>query len=249
MKHKIDICDQNHPGCKSLNPRLPTRVLNVCAGEDHNGTTLEETTEAHGKYAALSHCWGRETPATTTIANLDDRKVDISIADLPLTFQEAIWLTRQLDLQYLWIDSLCIIQDDSNDWRREAPRMANVYGDAFITFSASHSTGCHTGLFPPDIFSRTYRTQTPEAKAMGFSTEGDNIPYSGGARHVYSTGQPFAWDKDYEYNGQKSDIFLTSEWLPPSFADDDFKFTIGDLGKSFDPLSSDPEHLSTRAWT
>jgi hypothetical protein len=66
---------------------------------------------------------------------------------LPLTFQDALELTRKLGLRYLWIDSLCIVQDDKEDWRHEGGKMANIYSKSNITFAATNSTSSEGGLF------------------------------------------------------------------------------------------------------
>jgi hypothetical protein len=71
----------------------------------------------------------------------------INLADLPLTFRDAISLTRRLGIQYIWIDSLCIIQEDNVDWHNEAPRMERVYGNSYLNFAAMASTDGRGGLF------------------------------------------------------------------------------------------------------
>lgn len=61
------------------------------------------------------------------------------------TFQDAITLTRQLRVQYIWIDSLCIVQDDRYDWETESATMAAVFQNAYLTIAASlaaDSSGC-----------------------------------------------------------------------------------------------------------
>ena len=64
------------------------------------------------EYVALSHCWGSGRQFMTTKATLQQKMEGISFAELPKTFQDAIVVSRALRVQYLWIDSLCIIQDD-----------------------------------------------------------------------------------------------------------------------------------------
>jgi hypothetical protein len=66
---------------------------------------------------------------------------------MPKTFQDAINFTRDLNLQLLWIDSLCIIQGDEDDWNQEAAKMASVYRHSWITLAATGSNGCQEGLF------------------------------------------------------------------------------------------------------
>jgi hypothetical protein len=109
----------------------------------------------HQQYAVLSHCWGGvDIPAKTTRANVDKYFVSIDIETLPKTFREAIEISRALQLRFLWIDSLTIIQHDPPDWQCESAKMATIFRNATITISAStaeNSTqGCGiTSLLPP----------------------------------------------------------------------------------------------------
>lgn len=71
----------------------------------------------------------------------------IPFAGLPPTFADAIRLTDALGLSYLWIDSLCIIQDDPLDWEAESTAMCDVYRGSTINIAASASVDCKGGLF------------------------------------------------------------------------------------------------------
>lgn len=103
------------------------------------------------KYACLSHCWGGVKPIETTTHTLDKFRLQIPWDWLPRTFQDAIELACRLDFEYLWIDSLCIIQDDEEDWRRESSNMAAIYASSDLTIAASRARNGHEGLFgvPP----------------------------------------------------------------------------------------------------
>ncbi|KAH8896330.1 HET-domain-containing protein, partial [Thozetella sp. PMI_491] len=100
-------------------------------------------------YIALSHCWGKSTPLVTTTESLADHMRGMPLKDMPKTFREAITITRELGLEFLWIDSLCILQDSKEDWEKESAKMSSVYGNAFLTLSASASEGCEQGIFQP----------------------------------------------------------------------------------------------------
>ena len=63
------------------------------------------------------------------------------------TSQDAITLTRQLNIQYIWIDSLCVIQDDESDWPTEATKMAGIYANTELVISAASSSDGTGGLF------------------------------------------------------------------------------------------------------
>ena len=98
------------------------------------------------RYLALSHCWGTahggHVPRTTK-ATLSDRLVSIDWEELSKTFQDALIITRGLGMRYIWIDSLCIVQDDKEDFETECAKMGLVYSKAHCTIAVS---------FPP-IFS------------------------------------------------------------------------------------------------
>lgn len=98
-------------------------------------------------YICLSHCWGDFQPIRTTTTNIEDHKKSIPWQFLPQTFQDAIDLTRFLSIRYLWIDSLCIIQDDRDDWAKESAAMASVYGNSYLTISATAAANCSKGLY------------------------------------------------------------------------------------------------------
>jgi hypothetical protein len=141
----IQNCIEHHPNCssESADSFLPTRLLDTKAFEQSQDLQLVELGGENipVKYVALSHCWGpaSKRPLTTTTENFVQHSQRISFHDLSLTFKDAIKLTKDLGHRYLWIDSLCIVQDKAEDWAREASRMSSVYGHALITLSALSS--------------------------------------------------------------------------------------------------------------
>ncbi|KAI1357610.1 heterokaryon incompatibility protein-domain-containing protein [Xylaria arbuscula] len=133
--------------CKVRKSTLPTRVLYV--GNGSCEPNLYESCGEEAPYTALSHCWGdaEAIHLITTKANRNERMASISMEILPKTFSDAVVLTRALGIQYIWIDSLCIIQDDKDDWEREAAHMADVYQCAALTISADGAADGSKGLF------------------------------------------------------------------------------------------------------
>lgn len=91
--------------------------------------------------------WGDSPPYTTTKATIQARRSGIPLNEMPQTFVDAVKVTRRLGLKYLWIDSLCICQDDSEDWAGESGRMADVYSDAYVVIAANRSSDCTGGCF------------------------------------------------------------------------------------------------------
>jgi len=101
------------------------------------------------RYNALSHCWGSGEYIIRTVRDniVEHRKNGIPLSDLPRTFQDAVKICRRLGVDYLWLDSLCIIQNDSQDWHDQASRMASVYENSFITIAASKAHDPSEGCF------------------------------------------------------------------------------------------------------
>ena len=103
-----------------------------------------------GEYLALSYCWGAGPhPHSLTTRNRQQYMTSLPINDLPKTLANAISITRRLGLQFLWIDALCIVQDDDRDWQREPAKMAEVYSNAFCTISATGASNSATGCYSP----------------------------------------------------------------------------------------------------
>lgn len=153
MRTWLSNCVTNHSKCKQIPSRgCPKRVLDLRAFAGSNDIRLIEwqSVPTSSQYVTLSHCWGpvNNHPICTTKADLDDRKLRIAFEKLSLTFQDAVKICRDLDQRYLWIDSLCIIQDDGEDWLDQASAMASIYGGSFVTLaalsSADSTQGCWT---------------------------------------------------------------------------------------------------------
>ncbi|KAK3490259.1 heterokaryon incompatibility protein-domain-containing protein [Neurospora hispaniola] len=198
----IANCQLHHTNCSNVTKDfLPTRLLDVEAFSNGRSPKLEDDIKlvrsASGQipkegpapqYITLSHCWGppERRPITTTQANLPVRMERISFAALPRTFQDAVVLTRKLEQRYLWIDSLCIIQDDENDWAQEASTMADVYTQSYCTLAALSSGDSTAGL--------RKKTQTNPDMLIDISAnDGHNEPFNG--RLV---SNPNIWDSEYD---------------------------------------------------
>jgi len=133
---------------------MPTRVIDV--GEDDKTVRLVLTDEMRERYVALSHCWGELTEEEkakrcTTRENEERRAQWLPVTELPQTFQDAIIVTRKLGQQYLWIDSLCIIQGKGGDWDTESKKMEAVFKNAYCTIAATSAEDSNKGFLnrPP----------------------------------------------------------------------------------------------------
>lgn len=169
------------------NVELPTRVIDVQAFED--GVSLVESASVGGRgsYIALSHVWGKIKHFKTEHATYDKRMTKIGLDELPRTFRDAVCITRELGIRYLWIDSLCIIQDSREDWAREASRMASVYMNAYVTLSATCAEDSNGGLFtdrspPPSSVSLDYIDPLTSNKAGTWTIHNRNTNWTQNVR-------------------------------------------------------------------
>jgi hypothetical protein len=110
-----------------------TRLLDLMVNgreEDDVRLIISKEESVTGRYMSLSHCWGNLRIKTLTAGNLAEFRSRISFTKLPKTFQEAIVVTRKFGIRYLWIDSLCIIQEgegSKDDWLHESGMMDSIY--------------------------------------------------------------------------------------------------------------------------
>ncbi|KAJ4304635.1 hypothetical protein N0V90_000161 [Kalmusia sp. IMI 367209] len=150
----LQKCDE-HPSCKPAETFLPSRIIDVGGIDSPKIRLWEPVPEGTvGKYISLSYCWGSSREFTTTRATMEERKRGITIADMPATYQDIVKLTRELGLRYLWVDSLCICQDELVDWERESARMLSIYSNAYLTVAAVRASDSSEGFLGP----RTERT-------------------------------------------------------------------------------------------
>jgi Heterokaryon incompatibility protein (HET) len=149
LKSWLDQCNRHHqciPEARRM-PVLPQRVIDVKGAHADKLCLYEPRTGEKSRYVCLSHCWGNSQPFTTTVDTLQARWNGFSVDELPTTFRESVALTRSLGIRYLWIDSICIIQDSKDDWSDETSEMANIYGNAFLTICATASKDSTGGLY------------------------------------------------------------------------------------------------------
>ncbi|CAI6335986.1 unnamed protein product [Periconia digitata] len=149
----LNRCLTQHKACREISPVgsisfVPTRLIDVADG----AVKLVETKRIIGdgsapSYVTLSHCWGQTQIIRTLKENYDTHLEEIDASKLSKTFREATHATRKLGHRYIWIDSLCIIQDDGADWEKEAATMCDVYRNAVLKIGAAHATGGEIGCF------------------------------------------------------------------------------------------------------
>jgi hypothetical protein len=142
IKEKVGACVKQHKcGKDGALPLLPDRVVWI---EANNASRIQllEPKNIRAPFVALSYCWGPVGP-TTYISNaetLEARKASINFNDLPPLFQDVVEAARALGIEYVWIDRLCIIQGNDEDFHAQAPKMGEIYGNATLTIAAASAT-------------------------------------------------------------------------------------------------------------
>lgn len=185
MKTWLHDCIENHPKCKARHPDrsfMPTRVLDIgvpgAGSPSHMRVvqTKEETIEdKERRCMTLSQRWGKSPFVQLTaenIANFTSTGIpwetpffEISEKDIcsNKNFSEAITMARDLGIRYIWIDSVCIIQNDTDDWEAEAKLMHKVYRNSYCNLAAADSKDCHGGLFRDrtyDVLSAKFESES-----------------------------------------------------------------------------------------
>lgn len=159
-------------------PPLPKRVLDVSFIGSDTIKLVETDPNYPSHFICLSHRWGNAKPLTTTSTTLQSRLEGIKVKDLSQTFQDAVILTRALRKPYLWIDSLCILQDSASEWEEESAKMGTYYSSSWLTIGA----GMHEdGLFLPRVApSRPYvKLKTIPGETLYFAPITNNMPVRG----------------------------------------------------------------------
>jgi hypothetical protein len=157
MRSWLENCIRNHKNCKRTlskdtidsdeGAELPSRVLDIGTSSNPQ-LNLVVTAGQHGNYAAVSYCWGTEENANlrTTKSNISAFTEKINEHELPQTIRDAVLVARQLQIRYLWVDSLCIIQDSDLDWKHESQYMGRIFENALCTIAATEAAHCNEGL-------------------------------------------------------------------------------------------------------
>jgi Heterokaryon incompatibility protein (HET) len=151
-KKWLNLCLSTHKECRrhgTLPDTKPNRLLILSGSSDDPSLHLAEVTSqnSHVPYLTLSHCWGNAPLLTTTRGNYHSYLRGILYADLPQTFKDAVTISLRLGYTAIWIDALCIIQDDKEDWESIAPNMGLIYGNSVCTIAALSSAGSAGGCY------------------------------------------------------------------------------------------------------
>ena len=148
-----------------------------------------DTLVADQEYCTLSHCWGKSQFTRLDRHNLTDLHDDIPMRNLSKTFQHAVLAACKMGFEYIWIDALCIVQDDEEDWQREAATMATVYACSSLNFAATAASDGTEGCFHPRTPDMIRRIRSFKAKGTGgiYRTNG-----------TYLCSRELPWDAEIE---------------------------------------------------
>ncbi|KAH6844605.1 heterokaryon incompatibility protein-domain-containing protein [Chaetomium sp. MPI-CAGE-AT-0009] len=154
VREMVEECTSSHEKCNNPLPSwLPTRLIHV-GGPSQIPRLVETSALSLGpassptiKYTTLSHCWGGVDALKLTRESRRDFYEGIQPSTIPKTYAEAIEITKSLGLEYIWIDSLCILQGDSDDWQHECAQMAEVYRHGYCNIGALEATDSRGGCF------------------------------------------------------------------------------------------------------
>ncbi|KAF2713411.1 HET-domain-containing protein [Pleomassaria siparia CBS 279.74] len=158
----LETCKRDHPECSFVSPSpdstsfLPKRIVDVGDGNSLPRLCSSSTiTTQNRSYIALSHCWGSIQTYTTEKRTIGDRMRSMPWNEIPKTFMDAIFVARSLGIRFLWIDSLCIIQDDMDDWTEESSKMSYIYAQATLTIAAAAARDDTEGFIAQRNFGAT----------------------------------------------------------------------------------------------
>lgn len=219
LKSWLDECLDHHDGRSSsahdlTSGLLPRRVLDLTdsprtpSSSSQVQIRLRETSkETQGKYIALSYCWGQETENhfTTKSQNIGQHRERINFDSLPLTRREAVLVALYLDVRYLWIDSLRIVQDIASDRAAEAANMSSVYLSAMLRLAATACRSPQDGLPNPPQSARCVPIDDDMAMVR-MQTHTD----------VNSASEPLntrAWSLQEAILSQRMVCFGSEQWL------------------------------------
>ncbi|KAF5636260.1 heterokaryon incompatibility protein [Fusarium tjaetaba] len=148
IKAWVDACETEHDLCPQRHSSaLPKRVLQIA--NDNVSLYVSERKEVQTddqRYVALSYRWGNDLPLRLTKDTMSDFIEGQPISKLPQTLQDAVRISRNLGFKFIWIDALCIVQDDENDWVEQSALMADIYRHSSLNLCAADSAGCGSGI-------------------------------------------------------------------------------------------------------
>ena len=144
-------CFNTHEDCpQNLPADLPARLVQVSSLGEPLSARLREFHGQKGYYCALSYCWGGDQFHKTLSERYSQYKRELPYKNLPRTIIDAFEVTRSMGLKYIWIDSLCIIQDDDKDKQTHMANMMHIYQNTQFTISVTSGSSATQGFLEPN---------------------------------------------------------------------------------------------------
>ncbi|CAJ0554628.1 Ff.00g131410.m01.CDS01 [Fusarium sp. VM40] len=162
MKDQIHRCEEQCDHTAYDPKFLPTRLIDVGTqhGDDARLVITADLPKSQDdgvshsvKYATLSYCWGPKEDAKqqvkTTRDNLSLHLNRMPLSEMSPVVEDTILVCRALNIRYVWVDALCILQGDARDWDKESEMMGKVYYCSYLTICPLVSTSCMQGYLTP----------------------------------------------------------------------------------------------------
>jgi hypothetical protein len=143
MKGWLTDCKKHKLCNTSMFDSLPSRVIDIDSRGTADDLRLADSSTIqclNNNYATLSHCWGQVERTTTTSGNLAQMLQGFSMSSLNPMFRDAVLVARALAIRYLWIDSICIVQNSEADKSQELSKMAAIFANSQITIAGPAAT-------------------------------------------------------------------------------------------------------------
>jgi hypothetical protein len=151
-----------HSECCLVEPTFkPTRLIEISKDSHTWNLRLSSNTTRVVSYTARSYCSGSQGFIKTTRASLTHWMTDLPWALLPKTIQDGIVVTHELGLCYLWLDALCIVQDDEQEKAREISTMNRIFSEAEVTIAAARASHVYEGFLHPRVSERGLTFELP----------------------------------------------------------------------------------------
>ncbi|WAO82883.1 HET domain-containing protein [Fusarium falciforme] len=205
INKQVTNCMKNHKcGGDGPLPLLPDRIIWI---EANNSTRIQlmEPRDIRAKYIAVSYCWGPTSPDTylTNASTLEAKKAGIRFQDLPPLFQDVVSCSRSLGIEYVWIDRLCIIQGQDEDFKRQAAKMHQIYGNATLTIAAASAASENDRILVP-------RDMKGQAFNLNLNIDGIGSLKLGARRRTHTLGTE---DKGGDYGKISTRAWIWQERL------------------------------------
>lgn len=175
LRDFLPDCRNRHDVCNnSMDARMPTYLVEIL--DDPTSASDPALRLVHQPsgvdYAALSYCWGGDQRVKLTLSTIAEFTGAVQYSQLPKTLQDAVITAQMLGLKFLWIDALCIVQDDAVHTAREIAMMPSIYQNAYITIYAARARGADQGFLDDIVI------PSPSSHSFRFSIRTPDEPVS-----------------------------------------------------------------------